>query len=114
MGSGVWIILHTRWVLITKGKTFKTIFKYKYTWPFLLSATVASITFPPSAGQFIQSTLGTGGQMKQLFSNFSWTDTNLTLAQKQVVDNWTTYRSGIFAHLPSFLAYQVSRKLQGA
>lgn len=46
--------------------------------------------------------------MKQLFSNFSWTDPNLTIAQKGIVDNWTTYRSGIFAHLPSFIAYNVS------
>lgn len=106
VGSGVWIILHTRWVLFTKTKIFKAIFRWKYLYPFFVSASVASITFPPSAGQFIAAKLGTAGQMKQLFSNFSWTDPNLTIAQKGIVDSWTTYRSGIFAHLPSFLAYE--------
>lgn len=108
LGSGIWIILHTRWVLFTKSKVFKWIFRWPYLYPFLVSASVASLTFPPSAGQFFASHVGTGGVMKQLFSNFSWTDPNLTIAQKAVVDNWTTYRSGIFAHLPTFLAYNVS------
>lgn len=64
--------------------------------------------FPPGSGQFMAAHLGSAQQMIQLFSNFPWSGANLTLEQHKIVANWTTYRSGIFCHLPVMIAFQVS------
>lgn len=54
------------------------------------------------------STLTTGEHVQQFFGNFTWTSSNLSVAQKQIVNHWSTDHSGIFCHLWIFVAFTVS------
>lgn len=64
--------------------------------------------FPPGVGQFMAGGVGAPEQIINLFSNFTWSSPNLTVAQMEIVRNWSTYRSGIFCHLSVFIAFTVS------
>lgn len=64
--------------------------------------------FPPGLGQYMASPLGTAQHMKHLFSNFTWSSPNLTVAQWSIVDQWTTDHSSIFTHLWIFVIFTVS------
>lgn len=76
-------------------------------YPGFIALMVASVMFPPGLGQYMASTLGTAQQMQQFFSNFTWTSSNLTLVQRQIVNHWSTDHSEIFCHLWIFVAFTV-------
>jgi hypothetical protein len=73
---------------------------------------VASINFPLGIGQFLAGHVGYAVQVKHMFSNFSWTGGNLTVAQHDIVKNWQTPWTGIYLHLVCVVAFNVSRKVE--
>lgn len=52
-------------------------------------------------------TLNTHDQVTNLFSNFTWSSENLTVAEQDIVKNWKTPYTGIFVNLAIYIAYQV-------
>jgi chloride channel 2 len=66
---------------------------------------VASINFPLGIGQFLAGHVGYAVQVKHMFSNFSWTGGNLTVAQHDIVKNWQTPWTGIYLHLVCVVAF---------
>lgn len=75
---------------------------------------VASATFPLGAGQFMAGTLNTHDQVSNLFSNFTWSSDNLTVAEQDIVKNWVTPYTGIFVNLAVYIAYQVRALITAA
>lgn len=68
---------------------------------------ISTITWPPGSGQFMASDIAPGPQVLHLFSNFSWTEDNLTVSQQEVLSHWTTQWTGIYPHLVVFFFFQV-------
>lgn len=68
---------------------------------------MSSVTFPAGCGQFMAGNLNGHDQVSNLFSNFTWSNSNLTVAEAAVVENWTTKYTGIFCNLSVYMGYQV-------
>lgn len=81
----------------------------RFLYPGIVALLVASATFPLGAGQFMAGTLNTHDQVTNLFSNFTWSSENLTVAEQDIVKNWKTPYTGIFVNLAIYIAYQVIR-----
>ncbi|RZC39085.1 chloride channel protein 2, partial [Asbolus verrucosus] len=90
-------------------KTSKLVINIKkanfFVYPGFISLVVSSISFPLGIGQFMTSHLGYAVQVKQMFGNFSWTASNLTVAQHDVVKNWQTPWTGVYLHLVCLIAF---------
>lgn len=66
---------------------------------------VATVSFPLGPGQFIAGELGTHEQVHQLFINFTWTKTTLTVEQAAIVENWRTPWTDVFINLITYLLF---------
>lgn len=86
-------------------------FYSRFIYPLFIALIYTTITFPLGVGQFIGTTMGGRDQVVTLFSNFTWTNNNLTVSQNAVVSKWTTKYSGIYVNLVCFVAYQVKNNL---
>lgn len=69
---------------------------------------VASVSYPPGFGQFIAGELSTHEQVSNLFTNFTWTNEELSVEEAAIVSHWTTPYSGVFTNLALYLLYTVS------
>lgn len=97
--SFVWI--HRHYVLfIRSSKTLnKFLQKNLLVYPGILALIISTITFPLGTGQFIGGDLETEKQLTHLFSNFTWTSTDLNTEQTEIVSHWTTKYSSVFGNL---------------
>ncbi|XP_050299927.1 chloride channel protein 2-like isoform X2 [Anthonomus grandis grandis] len=78
----------------------------RFIYPAFVVLVISTVTWPPGIGQFMASSLTPRDQVVHLFSNFSWTQGNHTVAQQQVINSWTTKWSGIYTNLVVFIFYQ--------
>lgn len=79
----------------------------RFLYPGILALLVSSISYPLGTGQFIAGELSTHEQVSQLFSNFTWTKTDLTVEQATIVTNWTTSISDVFINLTAYALFTV-------
>ncbi|KAJ8949182.1 hypothetical protein NQ318_021675 [Aromia moschata] len=102
----IWCKTHfTRWV--NETKIIKKIKKFnRFIYPGFIVLLVSTVTWPPGIGQFMAADIAPGVQVKELFSNFTWTKENLTVGQMEVVSHWTTQWTGIYTNLVVFFWYQ--------
>lgn len=92
-------------------KINKFLQKNRFLYPGILALMVSSISFPLGFGQFIAGELSTHEQVLQLFSNFTWTNTDLTVEQAAVVKYWTTPYTDVFINLTLYILFTVSISL---
>ncbi|XP_060533507.1 chloride channel protein 2-like isoform X2 [Cylas formicarius] len=78
----------------------------RFAYPCFVVLLVSTVTWPPGIGQFMAADLTARDQVVQLFSDFSWTSPNHTVAQQDVLKHWTTRYTGIYANLSIFIWYQ--------
>ncbi|KAG5861356.1 hypothetical protein JTB14_021814 [Gonioctena quinquepunctata] len=78
----------------------------RFIYPGFIILLISTVTWPPGIGQFIASEVASGPQVVNLFSNFTWTKENLTVAQQNVVSNWMTEYTSIYANLVIYIWYQ--------
>lgn len=69
---------------------------------------VATISYPLGTGQFIAGELSTHQQVHELFTNFTWTASELTVEQATIVNHWSTSYTDVFFHLTAYLAFTVT------
>ncbi|KAJ8939734.1 hypothetical protein NQ314_011020, partial [Rhamnusium bicolor] len=102
----VWCKTHfNRWANGTKWlKKIKEFNRFIY--PGFIVLLISTVTWPPGIGQFMAAQIAPGVQVQELFSNFTWTKENLTVAQNEVVSHWSTQWSGIYTSLVVFMCYQ--------
>ena len=84
----------------------KNIFS-RFLYPGILALIVASLSYPPYLGQFIAGELSTHEQVSNLFTNFTWTETDLTVEQMAIVSHWKTPYTDVFGNLVCYLLYTV-------
>ncbi|KAJ8917396.1 hypothetical protein NQ315_002420 [Exocentrus adspersus] len=98
-------ICYNRWANNTKFiKKIKQFNRFIY--PGVIVLIISTVTWPPGIGQFMAAQIAPGVQVKDLFSNFTWTKENLTVDQMDVVSHWSTKWSGIYTSLVVFFWYQ--------
>lgn len=69
---------------------------------------VASVTYPNGFGRYIAGELSTHEQVSNLFTNFTWTQTNLNVEQAAIVSHWTNpHTNEVFSNLLMYLLYTV-------
>lgn len=68
----------------------------------------ASASFPLGPGQYSAGELTTHEQVTSLFSNFTWTNTNLTAHENEILKHWQTSHTGVYVNLMCFCLYTVS------
>lgn len=86
---------------IERGSLFS-----RFLYPGIVALLVASATFPLGSGQFMAGSLNSHDQVSNLFSNFTWSSDNLTVAEQNIVKHWKTPYTGIFANLAVYIGYQ--------
>lgn len=77
-------------------------------YPGILAFMVAAVSYPPGFGQFIAGELSTHEQVSNLFTNFTWTNDDLTVDQTAVVSFWKTQYTDVFTNLTLYLLYTVN------
>ncbi|KAL7728339.1 hypothetical protein ACLKA6_007436 [Drosophila palustris] len=95
----VWI--HRHYVLFVRSnKTLnKFLQKNRYLYPGILALIISTLTFPLGTGQFIGGDLETEKQLSHLYSNFTWTSSDLNVEQSEIVSHWTTKYTSVFGNL---------------
>lgn len=89
------------------NKIVKKIKKFnRFIYPAIIVLVLSTVTWPPGLGQFMAAELMPAAQVLNLFSNFTWSESNLTLAQQTVVSHWTTEWTGFYENLVIFIVYQ--------
>lgn len=75
----------------------------------ILIKKIATITYPKGLGKFLGGEISTHEQFLELFSNFTWSQDNLTLEQEHIVSHWSNPHSdGVLLNLLCYLLYNVS------
>lgn len=83
----------------------------RFLYPALVVLTVSTITFPPGIGQFLAGDLNTHDQVSALFSNFTWTLLNSTVAEQAVLNHWTTEWTNVYVTLTCYTLFTVGKKI---
>ena len=72
-----------------------------------MSLLAASVSFPLGLGQFMAGDLNTHDQVHGLFTNFTWTKSDLSVEEMSVVQHWSTPHSDVFVGLLGFVLFTV-------
>lgn len=84
----------------------------RFLYPGICALMVATISYPLGTGQFIAGELSTHQQVHELFTNFTWTASELTVEQATIVNHWSTSYTDVFFHLSAYLAFTVTYNLE--
>lgn len=69
---------------------------------------VAAVSYPNGLGKYIAGELSTHEQVSNLFTNFTWTKTDLNVEQEAIVRYWKNeYFDTVFFNLVCYLLYTV-------
>nr|CAI5838828.1 unnamed protein product [Callosobruchus analis] len=106
LGGAFYVWVHRQYVIFMRNsKTLNNFLQKKQSIPVpgIVSLWVSSLSFPLGLGQFVAGDLDTHGQVASLFSNFTWTNANLTVDEYMVLTHWTTPWTGplvnLFCHI---------------
>nr|XP_023018406.1 chloride channel protein 2 [Leptinotarsa decemlineata] len=101
LGGAFYVWVHRQYVIFMRNsKTLNNFLKKnRFLYPGIVSLWVASLSFPLGSGQFLAGDLNTHEQVSALFSNFTWTRANLTVAQDRILAHWRTPWTGVIVTL---------------
>ncbi|CAG9861445.1 unnamed protein product [Phyllotreta striolata] len=107
LGGALYVWIHRQYVMFMKGSRILTsvMKQSRFLYPALVSLMVSTVTFPLGTGRFIAGDLNTHGQVATLFSNFTWTNTNVTVTQKEIIGHWMTDWTGVYVSLACYTAF---------
>jgi len=108
LGGALYVYMHRRYVLWMRGNKQLTKFlqKNRFIYPFLVSALISAVTFPPGPGMFQAADVTTHQQIETLFSNFTWAkDVNeMTVDEYDHIKHWKDpYTQSIFVNLTIYI-----------
>ncbi|KRT78773.1 hypothetical protein AMK59_7172, partial [Oryctes borbonicus] len=106
-GGALYVWLHRQYVMFMRNsKTLnKFLQKNRFLYPGIVAWIVSSVSFPLGFGQFMAGDLTTHQQVINLFSNFTWTKSNFTVEELDVLNHWTTPYSGVWVSLIGFVLF---------
>ncbi|XP_043281094.1 chloride channel protein 2 isoform X2 [Venturia canescens] len=111
VGSGLlgafYVWLHRQYVIfMRKNKSMNSFLqKNRFLYPGIVSLLVSSVSFPLGLGQFMAGDLNTHDQVHGLFTNFTWTKSDLSVEEMSVVKHWSTPNSDVFVGLLGFVLF---------
>ncbi|XP_058128872.1 chloride channel protein 2 isoform X2 [Anopheles ziemanni] len=107
LGGALYVWVHRKYVLFMRSnkKMNKFLQKNRFLYPGIVALIVATLSFPHGFGKYIAGELSTHDQVHQLFSNFTWTQKDLTVEQAAIVSNWRTVDTNVFTNLTIYLLY---------
>ncbi|KAF7286626.1 chloride channel protein 2 isoform X2 [Rhynchophorus ferrugineus] len=79
--------------------------KNRFLYPGIIALLVATLTFPLGTGQFIAGDLTTHSQVVALFSNFTWSKSNHTPLEEEIIKHWKTEYSGVLLSLTCYILF---------
>lgn len=79
----------------------------RFLYPGIIALIVSSLSYPLGPGKYMAGELSTHDQVTQLFSNFTWTNDDLTVEQDTLVNNWRTDSTNVFVSLTGYLLFTV-------
>lgn len=107
VGGAFYVWVHRQYVMfMRKNKAINSFLqKNRFIYPGIVSLMVATVSFPLGLGQFMAGDLTTHDQVVSLFSNFTWTRTNLTVEEQATLNHWETPYTGVLINLTCFIAF---------
>lgn len=84
-------------------------FSSRFLYPGIIALIVSSLSYPLGPGKYMAGELSTHDQVTQLFSNFTWTNNDLTVEQDTLVNNWRTDSTNVFVSLTGYLLFTVCK-----
>ncbi|XP_026822321.1 chloride channel protein 2 isoform X1 [Rhopalosiphum maidis] len=106
IGAGyVWA--HRQYVLFMRQSKRMNSFlqKNRFLYPSLITFLTLTITFPLGTGKYIAGELNVHDQLTGLFSNFTWTKTEFTIEEAEMMNHWRTENTNVFICLSAYIAY---------
>ncbi|XP_019876092.2 chloride channel protein 2 isoform X2 [Aethina tumida] len=107
LGGAFYVWTHRQYVMfMRKSKIINSFLqKNRFLYPGIVSLIVSTISFPLGTGQFIAGDLTTHDQVASLFSNFTWTNSNLTVEEQEILNHWTTPYTGVYVNLVCYIVF---------
>ncbi|KFM68328.1 Chloride channel protein 2, partial [Stegodyphus mimosarum] len=75
----------------------------RFMYPAIITIIISSLTFPLGLGQFMAAELTNHEVMKELFSNITWSSSQLEVDDAIIVSHWTTLYTSIYVNLTLFI-----------
>ncbi|XP_063704371.1 chloride channel protein 2 isoform X4 [Culicoides brevitarsis] len=106
-GGAFYVWTHRQYVLFMRSNKKMNAFlqKNRFLYPGIVALLVATVSFPLGLGQFVAGELGTHEQVHQLFMNFTWTRSTLTVEQATIVSYWRSPYTDVFVNLVIYLLF---------
>ncbi|XP_057658260.1 chloride channel protein 2-like [Diorhabda carinulata] len=107
LGGAFYVWMHRQYVLFMRNSKIINNFlkRSRFLYPAIVALLVSTITFPLGTGQFIAGDLNVHGQVASLFSNFTWTDHNVSVAHDAIISHWRTEWTGVYINLTCYLIF---------
>ncbi|XP_074040499.1 chloride channel protein 2 isoform X2 [Leptinotarsa decemlineata] len=107
LGGAFYVWVHRKYVMYMRNnKLINSFFKKnRFLYPAIVSIMVSTASFPLGTGQFIAGDLNTHDQVSSLFSNFTWTNINLTVVQGATLNHWVTEWTGVYVNLACYIVF---------
>ncbi|XP_072383243.1 chloride channel protein 2-like isoform X1 [Diabrotica undecimpunctata] len=107
LGGAFYVWMHRQYVLFMRNSKIINNFlkRSRFLYPAIVSLLVSTATFPLGTGQFMAGDLNTHGQVASLFSNFTWTNHNVTVDQDEVIGHWRTPWTGVYVSLTCYVLF---------
>lgn len=104
----VW--LHRKYIRLIKYNPIvkKFLGLHKLMYPGVGAFIIASITFPLGFGRFIGSEITTHHQMLDLFNNITWSSSNLSVTEAEMVRHWVPEGTNVFVNMVCYTCFHVS------
>ncbi|CAH0549331.1 unnamed protein product [Brassicogethes aeneus] len=107
LGGAFYVWTHRQYVMFMRRSKMINSFlqKNRFLYPGIVALIVSTISFPLGTGQFIAGDLTTHEQVVSLFSNFTWTNSNLTVEEQEIINHWTTPYAGVYVNLVCYVVF---------
>lgn len=107
LGGAGYVWSHRQYVLFMRRNKKMNAFlqKNRFLYPGMVALLASTVSFPLGLGQYMAGDLNTHEQVVGLFSNFTWTKTDLTVEEADVLHHWTTRNTDVFVSLCGFIGY---------
>ncbi|CAH1972148.1 unnamed protein product [Acanthoscelides obtectus] len=105
--GALYVWMHRQYVMFMRNSKIINIIlkRNRFLYPALVALLVSTLTFPLGSGRFIAGDLNTHRQVSSLFSNWTWTNINLTVAEAEDLEHWTTDWTGPYVSLTCYIVF---------
>lgn len=90
LGGALYVWCHRRYVHLMRSSRRLSAFlqRHRFLYPGTVALVIATVSFPLGPGAYLAADLTTHDQVTTLFSNFTWSRSELTVEQLAVVRHW--------------------------